>query len=564
MRTYGTLTIEAPDFDAGHEREILCFEVEPHVAIRLRRVFPDARSRPGGEVRLSGTPAHLVDVDWFLERYPLDVRRNGGDGGRDWIAERAAAQRNLIDETLRVLDGHVAPESVEMALPPRDYQLRAAQATWNTGRLLIGDEVGLGKTVTALTILARPNMLPAVVVVPPHLAAQWERECERFLPSLSVHVARKRDPYEVDADILIVSYYKVYGWSPALAGKARTVIFDEAQEMRRVGSEKYTGCEQVAHNAAFRVGLSATPIYNYGGEFWNVFNVIAPDALGSWGEFIRAWCIDSFDRRKTTLADPKAFGAYLREHGLMVRRTRAQVARELPDLTQVVEYVDSDSSVLRDHQPHALELAKKIMERQGSNFELMRASSELSNMARLATGIAKANYVADFVRMLVEEGGEQVVVFGWHHAVYDAWTELIGDLGLAWHTGRQTPAAKRKHLDRFIAGEAKVLIMSLRSGQGVDGLQAVCHRVVIGELDWSPGVLEQCVGRIYRDGQAEPVIAYYLLAIEGADPVMADVLGLKRVQIAGVRGQFSEEEAPREADPDHVRRLAAEYLRRAR
>ena len=114
--------------------------------------------------------------------------------------------------------------------------------------------------------------------------------------------------------------------------------------------------------------------------------------------------------------------------------------------------------------------------------------------------------------------------------------------------------------DRF-PGTSKVLILSLRAGAGIDGLQHVCRTCVFGELDWSPGVHEQCLGRVYRDGQPDPVVAYYLLAEEGADPIMSDVLGVKRGQIEGLR----DPDAPLvEAgiDPDHLKRLAKDFLER--
>jgi hypothetical protein len=85
--------------------------------------------------------------------------------------------------------------------------------------------------------------------------------------------------------------------------------------------------------------------------------------------------------------------------------------------------------------------------------------------------------------------------------------------------------------------------------------------VVFGELDWSPGVHEQCVGRVHRDGQREPVLAYYLVAEHGADPTMADVLGLKKAQIDGLRDPHGALVEALEADGRHVQHLASAYLR---
>ena len=88
--------------------------------------------------------------------------------------------------------------------------------------------------------------------------------------------------------------------------------------------------------------------------------------------------------------------------------------------------------------------------------------------------------------------------------------------------------------------------------------------MVFGELDWSPGVHEQCTGRIYRDGQADPVVAYYLLATDGADPIMADVLQLKRAQVEGLRDPTGAVLEQLDASGQHVRKLAERYAARAR
>jgi hypothetical protein len=108
-----------------------------------------------------------------------------------------------------------------------------------------------------------------------------------------------------------------------------------------------------------------------------------------------------------------------------------------------------------------------------------------------------------------------------------------------------------------------VLIISLRAGAGLDGLQKVNKTIVIGELDWSPQVHSQNIGRSYRDGQLDPVFAYFAVAEQGSDPAIEDVLGLKEAQATGII-------APESAgvpqfvggSPEHVRRLAAEVIRR--
>ena len=112
-----------------------------------------------------------------------------------------------------------------------------------------------------------------------------------------------------------------------------------------------------------------------------------------------------------------------------------------------------------------------------------------------------------------------------------------------------------------MAGDSKVMLISLRAGAGIDGLQHVCSTVVFGELDWSPGVHEQCIGRAHRDGQTEPVMAYFLISDSGSDPIVSDVLGVKREQIEGVRNPGDNLVERIDTGENQLRRLASEFLK---
>ena len=104
------------------------------------------------------------------------------------------------------------------------------------------------------------------------------------------------------------------------------------------------------------------------------------------------------------------------------------------------------------------------------------------------------------------------------------------------------------------------MLISLRAGAGIDGLQHVCSTVVFGELDWSPGVHEQCIGRVHRDGQTEPVMAYFLISDHGSDPIVSEVLGVKREQIEGVRNPGEHLVERVDIGENQLRRLAQQFL----
>lgn len=539
-------------------------EAEPHVMLRLRRVFNGADRNAIGKLSIINKPDNCRELTWFMDRYPLDVVEAD-------LAALASGAKAFFDRTQRLnnlLDTNYAAPQFTLALPPRDYQSRAAAIYLSQRQLLIADDLGLGKTCMAICSFTEQATLPALVVCYPHLQRQWRREVGKFAPDLAVHIVKTMGLYELPKyfgrgpDVLIVTYTKLAAWAQVLRKYCRSIIFDEAQELRRKSSTKYSAAKELAASMDYRVGLTATPIYNYGGEMFNVLDVLCPGSLGEWQEFCREWC-SSYDD-KAAIKVPKAFGSYLREQGLMIRRTRADVGRELPALQKITHEIDCDESAINSIKGKAGELARIILTRDPTaRGEKMHAAEEFSNLLRQATGIAKAPYVAEFVR-LIAESGEKIVLVGWHHAVYEIWRQQLHGLRLAFYTGQESPAAKDAARTAMVKGEIDVLILSLRSGAGLDGLQEPCSTIVFGELDWSPGVIEQCIGRLQRDGQTGNVTAYFLVSDSGADPIMAETLGLKREQVDGIRdpdGALIEELTRSE---DSIKRLAEKYLKKER
>lgn len=592
-RTFGTVT-----HDAATRKWLV--ECEPHVAIKLKRVFGRLGTRARDVHALSDTPEVARDLVWFMERYPLRVE----DAKRLRARAREHEEQTAIVEDLLARRAEVP--AFDLAVPAREYQREAAAMLLASGGLLLADDVGIGKTCSAICTLTDPRTLPGLVVTLTHLPEQWRREIYRFAPKLRVHIIQGTKPYRLgtgckkkhawiedalsaggarcrvcgssrdDAyhgrtplpDVIVINYHKLAAWAETLAKVIRSVIYDEVQELRHQGSQRYSAAEVISAAARFRLGLSATPIFNYGSEIHSVLQVLRPDALGTRPEFVTEWCLDEDSRGRAKIKEPKAFGIYMRDSGLMLRRTRADVGRELPPISMVPHHIEANMAALESVSDSCGELARFILGLGPSPFRsdeavakgaMMLASEELSIKLRQATGIAKAPFVAEFVRMLVESG-EKVVLFGWHREVYRIWREKLEDLSPVFYTGTETPHEKEEAKDAFVNGSAKILIMSLRAGAGLDGLQGVCRTGVFRELDYSPGVHEQCGGRIARDGQTDPVVLYYLLADTGSDPIVADILGVKQSQIHGLRDPKAELVEKLDAGGQHVKRLAEAYL----
>lgn len=544
---------------------------EPHVRGRFKRVFPRAPQRAADVIPLSDTPEHARELLWFLERYPMDMTR----------ADRRRLKRSAVehvDMEMRIADllaRRDPPSDVNLALPLRGYQAEVMDFLLARRGMLLADDVGLGKTVSSMTPLTRSEYLPAVVVCPAHIPWQWAEQLAIFLPQLRVHIVNTSKVYplvrenkrqtdlweEALPDVIIISYHKLRSWADTLGEIARYVIFDECQQLRHPGTDIYAAAATVSKNCHLRLGLSATPIHNYGGEIHHIFSVLAPDALGTHEEFIRENCTHAYGE-KPRFADPTAFGLYLRREGLMLRRTRAEVGRELPPVSKVHHLVDADSAVLDSYAEGAERLARIILSHnERYRGERMQAAGQFDILLRQATGVAKARYVADFVSMLAESG-EKIVLFGWHREVYSIWAERLAPLKPVFYTGTEDAKAKAAALKAFKSGDSQVLVMSLRSGAGVDGLQGVGSLVVFGELDWAPAVIEQAIGRLHRDGQGDPVTAYFLLSEEGSDPIMSEILGIKRQDLEGLRNPGLSRLERADQGIESLRALARTFLQR--
>lgn len=545
---------------------------EPHVRARMKRVFPRMPQWASDKIRLAATQENSRELLWFLSRYPMGLSDHDTDELHRLADEHVTQEKEL--QALKA--GHIELPPFELAKPPRDYQRYAAAMLEIKGGLLLGDDLGIGKTVSAICPMAVTGNLPVVVVYPAYLPGHWPDKLAEFAPNLRVHHCRTSQPYplikqprqrvrdlwDTLPDVILVSYHKLRGWAEVLGEIVQYTVFEECQQLRNSGSEIYRACTYLASRSRLRMGLSATPIYNYGSEFFHVVDVLQPGALGTHDEFIREWCIAA-PGEKSKLRDSEDFGAYLRREGIMLRRTRADVGRELPPVTKIVHDIESDAQVLEKISGDAVALAQTILKANESfRGEKMRASGEFDNLMRQATGVAKAPYVAEFVRLLLESG-EKVVLFGWHREVYNIWLEKLADFNPVMYTGTESPSQKEKAKQAFINGESQLLIMSLRSGAGLDGLQHVCQLVVFGELDWSPGVHEQCIGRLDRDEQLGRVMAYFLVSALGSDPIILDVLGVKREQIEGVRNPGNNLVERADIGENSLRALAKAFLAKA-
>jgi SNF2 family DNA or RNA helicase len=554
FRTYGTLTHKPKN--AGADAHWLMTSLEPHVSIRLKHIFPKIEKTQTDNFVFSDEPITCTDLDWFLSRYPMKISDEDIlilKGGRsDFEKTQAELERILLpDYKPKGYQGLNPGKSV------RPYQSQAVDILMHRKSLLLGDLMGLGKTVTAIAAMLQPGVLPAAVIVQTHLQGQWKEKLSEF-SGLKVHLITKTTPYSLpEADVYIFKYTQLAGWVSIFATKFfKMAIYDEIQELRTgSASAKGAGAYQLSDNVQYRLGLSGTPIHNYGSEIFNVLKAIDPTVLGNERDFLREWTTDG-----KKVDDAKALGTYLRECHVFLRRTQEDVGQQLPPINRIVEIVDTNQKVLDDMNKLAKVLAMKVVS--GSFAERGQAARELDIMARQATGVAKATSVAAYVRILLESG-IPVVLAGWHREVYDIWLRELAEFKPVMYTGSENSAAKKqKSVDAFMSGETNLFIISMRSGAGLDGLQARASFIVFGELDWSGQTHDQLIARLYREGQPDTVTAIFLQAEEGSDPPMIDLLGLKASQARGIVDPNAAFKTTH-SDLSRVKALCSQFLSRA-
>ncbi len=551
MRTYGALRL----VDEGSVWEMSA--LEPHVAIRMKQLFPRVPKQSTGPFRFPRDLMHCADLDWFLSRYPLAISpgdREALTGGKlGFELQQAEMERILLPD-------YVPPALMGLreGQKLRHYQGQSVELLRRRRALLLGDEGGLGKTYAAGAFLcSEPAALPAAVVCDPHMQQQWEDKLTAFT-TLRVHRIEKARPYDLPpADVYVFRISQIGGWVDIFeTGFFKAVVYDEPQSLRTGDSTVKGGAAKVlSRHAHFRLGLTATPIYNFGIEMFNIMAFIDDTVLGSYADFQREW-VDNYGR----ITDPKALGTYLREQHVLLRRLKADVGLELPKVSRIIEYVNYDAKAVQSIEELAHRLA--IRATTGTFVERGQAARELDMMVRQATGLSKAKAVAQFVRLMVE-AGEPVLLVGWHRAVYDIWLEELKDFRPAMFTGSETATQKIKEKDRFLSGDTDVMIMSLRSGAGLDELQHRCSVVVIGELDWSPGIHQQIIWRVDREGQKHPVTAFFLVSDEGSDPPIMDVLGIKASEAQQIVDPHIGVQRA-EDDTTNLRRLVERYLEKGK
>jgi superfamily II DNA or RNA helicase len=423
-------------------------------------------------------------------------------------------------------------------------------AHWQAGAVL-ADEMGLGKTVQTLAILAhRAAEGPALVVAPTSVVPNWMTEAARFAPALRLRDYRGAQREAGlrglgPGDVVLTSYAIAALDAEELAAVPfASLVLDEAHAVKNAATERAKALRSI--RADWRLGLTGTPIENHLGELWSLMRVISPGLLGSWEQFRARYAIpiEKFgdDGRRRGLA------ALLRP--FLLRRTKAEVARELPPRTEIVRVVRlSPEEQALYEQLRAATLAeitekKKNPDKDGRDlrFVLLAALTRLRQLCchpRLVypethAGSAKAAHLLDMLADL-REGQHPALVFSQFRSFLELLEPRLRQQGFRVLVldGTTPSETRQRRIAAFQAGDADVFLISLKAG-GVGVNLTTADTVIHLDPWWNPAVEDQATSRAHRIGQRRPITAVRLVASGTIEEAMLSLHASKRALAEGI------------------------------
>ena len=385
----------------------------------------------------------------------------------------------------------------------------------------------LRETVQALAmLLTRVECGPTLVIAPTSLGFNWQRECERFTPSLTPIVFRDIDRLELknhvgDGDVVICSYGLALREADVLKDiEWGTLILDEAQNIKNSNSK--TAAQIRTFQAEWKIALTGTPMENHLGELWSIFHTVAPGVLGSWEQFRKRFASpiekDRNSDRREALAQVIA--------PFILRRSKAEVLKELPERTETNLMVDlSVEERSRYDQMRLAAVAEldEIGDESLSHDQRFKVLQMLTRMRQLSCHIglvddtwtgssAKLDVLMEQLEQLKERGNRPLIFsqFTTHLGLIRAACDKAG-ITYQYLDGQTTPAQRQQRVEAFQNGEGDSFLISLKAGG--TGLNLTAADYVI-HMDpwWNPAVEDQATDRAHRIGQTKPVNVYRIIA----------------------------------------------------
>jgi superfamily II DNA or RNA helicase len=501
---------------------------------------------PGGLMR--SLAAELEDaVEWYggggglpmSQLYRVQALQTLLPESTEWSGDDALLRRaRALQMSPALLDSAASGVQAEL----RPYQWLGVCWLQHLKHLgfngLLADDMGLGKTLQTLAHLSLEHKRgdleqSALIVAPTSLLFNWAREIRRFCPHLRAHVVhggqRHQSWPQNGIHIYITSYHLLVRDLDFWSGQSLSwLVLDEAQMIKNPQTHISRAVRQL--NSRHRLCLSGTPVENHLGELWALLDFLEPGVLGNQRQFK-----SHYQKPIEQEGSGERFQQLLtRIAPLMLRRTKNQVARDLPPKTVVQQVIPLSEEQQAFYQRLKQDDWQSLMQQmEGVDNPGQKQMLLLAALIRLRQACcdprllsedvpsAKTDYCVEMLESLVAEG-RAVLVFSQFTRMLDILAERLNTLDIKhlMLTGQSRDRAEL--VEAFQEGRAPVFLISLKAG-GVGLNLTRADTVIHFDPWWNAAAEEQASDRAHRIGQTQPVFVYKLIAENTVEEKIAEL-----------------------------------------
>tara|TARA_R100000234_G_scaffold6065_1_gene4159 strand:+ start:2104 stop:4089 length:1986 start_codon:yes stop_codon:yes gene_type:complete len=444
----------------------------------------------------------------------------------------------LTDEDLVAID-----RRLESRIPPHlelypFQKVGVAFAEASNGRCLIGDEMGIGKTIQAIAYAALNPARPALVVCPANVKYNWQKEIKKWLPAETVQVIDSGKAELIAADFYVINY-DLMGkkLDELLKVNPRLTIIDEAHYLKNKKAKRTVATMTLARFCPKVVALSGTAIASRPKEFFNILNLLRPDEFSSEWNFLQSYC-DPFHNGWGWNFDGASNTKELNERtrDVCIRRLKSEVLPDLPPKTRQFLPIRLTADQ-RDMYDVAQDEWEQRLNEYYLNGEPIPPGTMLNMLSDLRhkCGTIKIPYACDWIREYNSSTGKPVIVFAHHKDVIKGiHLALDKEYNVACITGETAPKTRQAIVNGFQEGAIDVLLCNtIAAKEGLTLTKA--DTVLFIEREWVPSDEEQAEARVHRIGQeSSSVHSVYLSCMNTIDEHFDRVVEQKRQVVKAV------------------------------
>jgi SNF2 family DNA or RNA helicase len=418
-------------------------------------------------------------------------------------------------------------------------------------RCIIADEMGLGKTIqTNVALFLHPEVIPVLFLVKAGLRRQYEIELFDVTDDIMIQTIDSSKEKVFKFPWNIISYDTLARMNSDDAAKKfahiKTIVLDECQYIKNEDAKRTNAVRLLIQKVGIQniIGMSGTPIKNKADEFFPILNMIAPTKFPSkyimMRRYFEFWT-DAQGQYHIIRAKPEFYDAL---DGIMIRRTREEVAPELPTIRRGFFNTEMENKELRRAYGDIQREFDEFMDSKDGEPNASDYTNILGFFARMRriTGMAKIGPCVEHVTDFLLSTDRKIVVFGHHKETLDSLKEVLdtwakqGGWNECLHLKASLDADQRTDVVTKFREDpnSRILIAStLASGEGLN-LQ-FCSDAVMLERQWNPANEEQAETRFTRFGStAEHVNVTYMISVGTIDEWLTELVEKKRSLISNV------------------------------